>query len=78
MENEKEFQERRERHKMERISYSEKGRFFLIRNILNTIFIILTAVGCGLFYWKSHDIGGMLLICAVVIKLAECVLRIIK
>ena len=78
MENEKEFQEQRERHSLEKMSYAEKGRFFKLRNILNTIFILVTIAGMAIFYWKNQELGGILLISAVVIKLAECVLRILK
>ena len=78
MENEKEFQEQRERHSLEKMSYAEKGRFFKLRNILNIIFILVTIAGMAIFYWKNQELGGILLISAVVIKLAECVLRILK
>ena len=72
------FQEQRQRHSLDRMSYAEKGRFFKLRNILNIIFIITAIAGMAMFYWKSQQIGGAMLIFAVVVKLAECVLRIIK
>ncbi len=75
--NENEIQEQPRHRSMEKISYAEKGRFFKLRNILNIIFILLCIVGMALFFYKSREVGGTLLIAAVFIKLCECVLRII-
>ncbi len=64
--------------RMERMTYAEKGRFFKIRQVLNTIFILLTIVGIALFFFGQRTVGGGVLIACVFIKLMECVLRIIK
>lgn len=75
--NENEIFEQPKRRSMEKMSYAEKGRFFAVRNILNIIFIILCIVGMALFFYANKEVGGTILIAAVVVKLAECVLRII-
>lgn len=59
----------------ERISYAEKGRFFKLRNILNTVFIILAIAGMAIYLLWKTSIGGPLLIVAIAIKMVECVLR---
>ncbi len=69
---------RHSRHSLEKMSYSVKGRFFRLRNILNWIFVLLTIVGLITFFYGNQMIGGIILIGCVVIKLVECVLRIIQ
>ncbi len=68
---------RKQRH-LERMSYAEKGRFFRIRNVLNGVFIFLAIVGMVVFFYKSRNIGGAILIVGIAIKVIECVLRIIR
>ncbi len=68
----------RKRRHLEKLSYSERGRFFGIRNALNIVFILLAIIGMALYLYSSKTTGGTLLIIAVVIKLTECVLRIIR
>lgn len=76
--NEYEKLEQPKHRSMEKMSYANKGRFFMIRNILNIIFILLCIVGMALFFYANKEVGGTILIAAVVVKLAECVLRIIN
>ncbi len=66
------------RRPLEKISYAERGRFFHLRNVLNIVFILLAIAGMALFAYGSRQIGGALLIVAVVIKLVECVIRIAR
>lgn len=75
--NDNNIQEQPKHRSMEKMSYAEKGRFFAIRNILNIIFIILAIVGMALFFYTSREIGGIVLIIAVFIKMVESVLRIL-
>lgn len=63
---------------MERMSYAERGRFFRLRNILNLVFIVLAIAGMAVYFYSSRSVGGALLIVAIVLKLVECVLRIIR
>ncbi len=71
-------EEQKPRRRMERMSYAAKGRFFKLRNILNTIFILLAIAGMATYFYADQFTGGAMLIACVFIKLTECVLRIIK
>jgi len=75
-ENENEIQEQPRHRSIEKISYAEKGRFFAIRQILNLLFILLAIAGAIIYYFFWQEAGGILLITAVIIKITECVLRI--
>lgn len=66
-----------QREGLEKMSYAKKGRFFKIRNVMNTIFILLCLVGMAVYFWHSHQTGAYILVAAVVIKLSESILRII-
>lgn len=67
-----------QRRPLEKMSYAEKGRFFRLRNILNLVFIILAIIGMAVYFYSDRHVGGAILIASIFIKLAECVLRIIK
>ena len=67
---------RTHRKPLEKMSYANKGRFFKIRNILNLLFIILAIVGMIVYFQFSGFIGGAILICSIIIKFAESVLRL--
>ncbi len=70
--------ETRKRRHLEKMSYAERGRFFHLRNILNLVFILLAIVGMAMYFYSNRAVGGALLIIAIVLKLIECVLRIIR
>ena len=62
---------------MDRIG-EERGRYFLLRQILNTLFI-LTAIGGRVLDFKvSKQTGTYLLIASCVLKFAEVTLRLMK
>ena len=50
----------------------------LLRNILNTIFIIGAAVGMALFYWGNKETGTYIIIGAMAFKFIEVVVRLLK
>ena len=54
---------------------SMKEKFFLIRNILNTIFIIGAVVGVSLYFFYSNTIGTYIILGAMIFKMAECCFR---
>ncbi len=56
----------------------ERGRFFVLRQVLNTLFILTALVGMLLYFKWSRDIGTYLLIASCVLKFAETTLRIMK
>ncbi len=68
----------RKRRRLERMSYAERGRFFRVRNILNLVFIVLAIAGMAVYFYSNRSIGGAMLIVSIVLKLIECVLRIIR
>lgn len=77
MEKENSKKGRIHRRPLDKMSYANKGRFFKIRNILNTLFIILAIVGMIIYFFSDHITGAVILIAGVVIKLTESVLRLI-
>lgn len=52
--------------------------FAKVRNILNIIFLIGAIVGLGIYYTVSHQTGIIVILCAMVFKFAECILRMFK
>lgn len=50
----------------------------LLRNILNTIFIIGAATGMILFYKGQKDTGTYIIIAAMAFKFIEVVIRLLK
>ncbi len=50
----------------------------LLRNILNTIFIIGAAIGMVLFYMGHKDTGTYIIIAAMAFKFIEVVVRLLK
>lgn len=75
--NNNEIEEKPKHRSLEKMSYAEKGRFYQIRQILNILFILLAIIGMVLYFFVGHALGGVLLLAAVFIKIAECVFRII-
>lgn len=56
----------------------QRDQFFLIRQILNVLFVLVGIVGCY-FYVKIDDRqGAILFIIAMAFKMAECALRFRK
>lgn len=69
-----------ETHKRGEESQEQKrGTVFIIRQILNILFMILAVVGAYL-YWSQDDnlMGIIIVITAVLLKMAECTLRTFK
>lgn len=56
----------------------ERGPFFVIRQILNIIFIILGVAGCFYYVKINEQMGIILFIIAMAFKMAECMLRFKK
>lgn len=71
------FEAMRERRRTEKVSYAEKGRFFVLRNILNIIFIIGAIIGMVAYFFVNETVSELILVICVVIKICECVLRLI-
>lgn len=56
-----------------------RGIVFIIRQILNILFMILALIG-AIIYWVQDDsmMGIIIIITAVFFKMAECTLRAFK
>ena len=56
----------------------ERGRFFILRNILNIIFIIGAIVGMIAYFFKISDAGTIIVLGTMAFKMCECVIRLVK
>lgn len=65
------------RSRQEKRNSLSDNNFLLIRNILNSIFILGALVGMGVYFWKDQTTGGVIIIGAMVFKFVECCLRFI-
>ncbi len=67
-------------HKPERHhrSQHERGKFFMLRNILNIIFIIGAIIGMLVYFFKNEEMGIIIVLGAMAFKMCECVIRLIK
>lgn len=55
-----------------------RGKFFVLRQILNVLFMIIAVIGC-IFYIKVDALmGAIVIVIAMAFKMAECVLRYMK
>ena len=68
---------RHHRKPLDKMSYSNKGRFYKMRNILNTLFVLMAIIGMAIYFFSNTFVGGAILIVCVFIKLTESTLRII-
>ena len=57
---------------------SAKFRRSTIDRILNSIFMLGAVVGVLLYYLSSHAVGTFVLLCAIIFKVAECCLRLLR
>ena len=62
---------------MERLG-EERGRFFAMRQVLNTLFILTALAGMFIYFKGNRDVGSYLLIACCVLKFAEVTLRLMK
>lgn len=56
----------------------ERDRFFVVRQILNVLFMIGAIAGCIVYLKVNDRMGAVLIIIAMAFKMAECVLRFKK
>lgn len=54
---------------------SLKQKYYIIRNILNTIFVIGAIVGVALYFFKSETTGTYVILGSMIFKMAECCFR---
>ncbi|MCD8292100.1 MAG: hypothetical protein LUC91_11460 [Prevotella sp.] len=53
-------------------------RFLLLRNILNTVFILGAIVGVLLYVYKNEQVGTIVILGSMMFKIVECVFRFMK
>ena len=53
-------------------------RFFMVRNILNIIFMIGAVVGVLVLYFHDKSMGTVIILVSMVFKMAECCFRLIR
>ncbi len=57
---------------------NDRGKFFVLRNILNIIFIIGAVVGMLVYFFKNEEAGTIIVLGAMAFKMCECVIRLVK
>lgn len=63
------------RHHHKLSEEQNKDALFKIRNILNAIFMVVAIAGVVTYCTASHDKGIIVVLAAMVFKIAECCLR---
>ena len=53
-------------------------RFFMVRNILNIIFMVGAVVGVLVLYFHDKSMGTVIILVSMVFKMAECCFRLIR
>lgn len=56
----------------------ERGKFFLLRQILNVIFMLVAVAGCVVYVKVDYRMGAVIIIIGMAFKMAECALRFKK
>lgn len=56
----------------------KRGNFFVVRQILNILFMLGAVAGCVVYVKVNDQMGAILIIIAMAFKMAECVLRFKK
>lgn len=55
-----------------------RDRHFAIRQVLNIIFMLMAVVGVCLYLLSDKTVGTIVVLIAIVVKMAECVLRMLR
>ena len=56
----------------------ERGKFFLLRQILNIVFMLVAVAGCVVYVKVDNRMGAVIIIIGMAFKMAECALRFKK
>lgn len=56
----------------------ERGKFFVLRNILNIVFIIGAIIGMLVYFFKNEEAGTIIVLGSMAFKMCECVIRLVK
>lgn len=61
--------------KSRRDEESLRRKYYVIRNILNTIFVIGAIIGVLIYYFHSNNLGTYVILGSMIFKMAECCFR---
>ncbi len=56
----------------------KEDRYLKVRNILNTIFVVGAAIGMAIYFWGNTNVGTIVILVSMALKMVECVLRFMK
>ena len=56
----------------------KKDRFLMLKQVLNIIFMLGAVVGALLYFYQNKTMGTVVIVVAMVFKMIECVLRLLK
>ena len=54
----------------------KRDKYFIIRNILNILFMIVAIVGVVIYLWKDEMIGTFVVMFGMLFKVMECCFRL--
>ena len=55
-----------------------RGRFAILRQVLNVLFMVGAVAGIIVYFNSSHHIGTVIILISMIFKFVECVLRLLK
>lgn len=55
-----------------------RDKYFNLRNWLNIIFMLGAVAGMIVYFFTSHTVGTVIIVIAMLFKVAECCLRFIR
>ena len=67
---------RPERH--HRKPESDRGSFFMLRQIFNILFMVIGVIGAYMYFKGNEAMGIVVFSIAMAFKMAECALRFVK
>ncbi|RRD02060.1 hypothetical protein EII32_05020 [Prevotella sp. OH937_COT-195] len=56
----------------------DPDRYFVLRNWLNTFFILGAIVGMCIYFFADRDTGTYIVLGSMVLKFVECIFRLMK
>lgn len=55
-----------------------EDRFAMLRQVLNLLFMVGAVAGLAVYFAKSTQVGTYIILFSMVLKIVECVLRLLK
>lgn len=57
---------------------SRAGRYMMLRNILNAIFMLGAVAGVLIYYFWNVQVGTIVILVSMLFKIVECVFRLMR